>query len=34
MGEFVNDRKTNLVGFAALIIMSAAAGMLIYFQFL
>jgi NRAMP (natural resistance-associated macrophage protein)-like metal ion transporter len=34
MGEFVNDRKTNLVGFAALTIMSAAAGMLIYFQFL
>ena len=34
MGEFVNDRKTNLVGFAALIIMSVAAGMLIYFQFL
>jgi NRAMP (natural resistance-associated macrophage protein)-like metal ion transporter len=34
MGEFVNDRKTNHVGFAALIIMSVAAGMLIYFQFL
>jgi len=34
MGEFVNDRKTNLVGFAALIIMSVAAGMLIYFQFI
>ena len=34
MGEFVNDRKTNLVGFAALIIMSVAAGMLFYFQFL
>jgi Mn2+/Fe2+ NRAMP family transporter len=34
MGKFVNDRKTNLVGFAALIIMSVAAGMLIYFQFL
>lgn len=33
MGEFVNDRKTNIIGFSALIIMSVAAGMLIYFQF-
>lgn len=33
MGEFVNDRKTNILGFAALIIMTAAAGILIYLQF-
>jgi Mn2+/Fe2+ NRAMP family transporter len=33
MGKFVNDRKTNIIGFAALLIMSVAAGMLIYFQF-
>lgn len=33
MGEYVNDRLTNILGFAALIIMSLAAGLLIYFQF-
>jgi NRAMP (natural resistance-associated macrophage protein)-like metal ion transporter len=32
MGEFVNDRKTNIIGFAALIIMTVAAGILIYLQ--
>jgi NRAMP (natural resistance-associated macrophage protein)-like metal ion transporter len=32
MGEFVNDRKTNIIGFAALIIMTVAAGLLIYLQ--
>jgi Mn2+/Fe2+ NRAMP family transporter len=33
MGEFVNDRKTNVFGFAALLIMTIAALILIYFQF-
>ncbi|MFN8114824.1 MAG: divalent metal cation transporter [Bacteroidia bacterium] len=33
MGEFVNDKLTNILGFAALIIMALAAGLLIYFQF-
>ena len=33
MGEFVNDKLTNILGFAALIIMTLAAGLLIYFQF-
>jgi Mn2+/Fe2+ NRAMP family transporter len=33
MGEYVNDRLTNILGFAALIIMSLAAGLLLYFQF-
>lgn len=33
MGEFVNDRKTNVLGFAALLIMTIAALLLIYFQF-
>jgi NRAMP (natural resistance-associated macrophage protein)-like metal ion transporter len=33
MGEFVNDRKTNVFGFAALLIMTIAALFLIYFQF-
>jgi hypothetical protein len=32
MGEFVNDRKTNIIGFSALIIMTIAAGALIYLQ--
>ncbi len=32
MGKFVNDRKTNIIGFAALIIMTLAAGVLIYLQ--
>lgn len=32
MGEFVNDRTTNIIGFAALIIMTVAAGILIYLQ--
>ena len=32
MGEHVNDRTTNILGFAALIIMTVAAGLLIYFQ--
>ncbi len=30
MGEFVNSKTTNILGFAALIIMTAAAGALIY----
>jgi NRAMP (natural resistance-associated macrophage protein)-like metal ion transporter len=33
MGKYVNTRFTNILGFAALIIMTAAAGLLIYFQF-
>jgi len=33
MGEFVNDRKSNVLGFAALIIMTSAAGLLLYLQF-
>ena len=32
MGEFVNSRMTNILGFAALIIMTIAAGLLIYLQ--
>jgi NRAMP (natural resistance-associated macrophage protein)-like metal ion transporter len=33
MGNFVNNTTTNILGFAALIIMSVAAGLLIYLQF-
>jgi Mn2+/Fe2+ NRAMP family transporter len=33
MGKYVNSRITNILGFAAFIIMTAAAGLLIYFQF-
>lgn len=33
MGEFVNGWLTNVLGFIALIIMTLAAGLLIYFQF-
>ncbi len=33
MGEFVNGKLTNVLGFAALIIMTLAAGLLIYLQF-
>jgi len=33
MGKFTNDRKSNILGLTALIIMSAATGLLIYFQF-
>ena len=33
MGEFVNGRTTNILGFTALIIMTVAAGLLIYLQF-
>jgi NRAMP (natural resistance-associated macrophage protein)-like metal ion transporter len=33
MGENVNDLKANIMGFAALIIMTLAAGTLIYMQF-
>jgi NRAMP (natural resistance-associated macrophage protein)-like metal ion transporter len=33
MGEYVNGRVTNVLGFAALIIMTAAAGLLLYLQF-
>lgn len=33
MGKFTNDRKSNVLGLTALIIMSVAAGLLIYFQF-
>ena len=32
MGENVNDLKANILGFAALIIMTLAAGTLIYMQ--
>ncbi len=32
MGEFVNSRVANIMGFAALAIMTIAAGLLIYFQ--
>jgi len=32
MGEYVNDTITNVLGFAALLIMTVAAGMLIYLQ--
>ncbi len=33
MGENVNDRTTNIFGFTALIIMTAAAAILVYLQF-
>jgi Mn2+/Fe2+ NRAMP family transporter len=33
MGEFINGWVTNLLGFIALIIMTLASGLLIYFQF-
>jgi NRAMP (natural resistance-associated macrophage protein)-like metal ion transporter len=33
MGNFVNSTTTNVLGFAALIIMTIAAGLLIYLQF-
>jgi Mn2+/Fe2+ NRAMP family transporter len=33
MGEFTNSRMTNILGFAAFIIMTLAAGLLLYFQF-
>ncbi len=33
MGEYVNSWTTNILGFAALIIMTVAAGLLIYLQF-
>jgi NRAMP (natural resistance-associated macrophage protein)-like metal ion transporter len=32
MGDYVNGRTTNILGFAALIIMTVAAGLLIYLQ--
>ena len=32
MGEFVNSKTINILGFAALTIMTIAAGLLIYFQ--
>ena len=32
MGKFVNSKTTNILGFAALIIMTIAAGLLIYLQ--
>lgn len=34
MGEYVNSRTSNVLGFAALIIMSLAAGALLYFEFI
>lgn len=34
MGTFVNSRRSNIAGFAALILMSVAAGFLIYLQFI
>ncbi|WP_281226163.1 NRAMP family divalent metal transporter [Flavobacterium aquiphilum] len=33
MGEFVNGWLTNVLGFIALIVMTLAAGLLVYFQF-
>jgi hypothetical protein len=33
MGEYVNTRLANILGFLALLIMAVAAGLLIYFQF-
>jgi Mn2+/Fe2+ NRAMP family transporter len=33
MGAEVNGRTTNILGFAALIIMTVAAGLLLYLQF-
>ena len=33
MGEYVNGRTSNILGFAALLIMTLAAGLLIYLQF-
>lgn len=33
MGEFTNNRLTNVLGFTALIIMTFAAGLLLYLQF-
>jgi Mn2+/Fe2+ NRAMP family transporter len=33
MGEYVNGRWANILGFAALIIMTAAAALLLYLQF-
>jgi len=33
MGEFTNNRLANILGFAALIIMTVAAGLLLYLQF-
>jgi len=32
MGKYVNERITNIVGFTALLIMTLAAGLLIYLQ--
>jgi NRAMP (natural resistance-associated macrophage protein)-like metal ion transporter len=34
MGEYVNSRISNVLGFAALIIMTLAAGALLYFEFI
>ena len=34
MGEYVNTRLSNILGFAALIIMTLAAGALLYFEFI
>jgi len=34
MGEFVNTRMSNVLGFTALIIMTLAAGALLYFEFI
>ncbi len=34
MGEYVNTRMSNILGFSALIIMSLAAGALLYFEFI
>jgi Mn2+/Fe2+ NRAMP family transporter len=33
MGKFTNNRTSNVLGFAALILMTAAAVVLIYMQF-
>jgi Mn2+/Fe2+ NRAMP family transporter len=34
MGEHVNSKTTNFLGFSALIIMSVAGGLLVYFQWI
>lgn len=34
MGEYVNSRTSNVLGFAALVIMTLAAGALLYFEFI
>jgi Mn2+/Fe2+ NRAMP family transporter len=33
MGKFVNNRRANIIGLITMLIMTVAAGMLIYLQF-